>query len=290
LSTCIVLSTCDKFRALADFTRTRIGESWEGAPPIRVAGLSGDADALPLRDDPRDWMKVMRSACDDLQAQGFTRAYLILDDHPPLGTCHARHLNETLPAMMDESGAVSVSLSGWGQGRETSGACCKWRGWEFDRMESSHWKFPLHPALWRLDALCGILAHLIAVLPEASRTLPSFERRDGAVEMELPESLTAHSYRIPGRVMAAKKYPVRFEWLRSATDLYRYAVLKIAGNDARAAVDERIMGIHHYYHGPYPLIWRGLMRNGAVNPNALFLFMVGRRNDWIEAVENMKFE
>ena len=104
----------------------------------------------------------------------------------------------------------------------------------------------------------------------------------------MPESLTANSYRIEGRSKAAKEYPSKFDWLKSATDAYRYAVRKIAGEAARAAVDERIMGVHHYYHGPYPLIWSGLMRKGLLNQNALFLFVVGRRNDWIEELENIK--
>jgi hypothetical protein len=164
-----------------------------------------------------------------------------------------------------------------------------WRDWELDHCTKSNlWKFPLHPALWRLDALREILGHLVVALPENEQTPWAFERKGGAADSGLPESLTMHSYRIEGRSKAAKKYPAKFEWLKSSTDLYRYAVRKIAGEQARAAVDERILGIHHYYHGPYPLIWSGLMRKGAVNQNALFLFMVGRRNDWIEALENIK--
>ena len=291
MNTCILISTCARYQPLAEFTRARIREFWKDAPPLRLCGITGDPCALPLRDDPRNWMKVTRSACDDLIADGFSQAYVILDDHPPLGTCHATHLNETLPAMMRELGAVSIALSGWGQGREPMGKSRKWRDWELDHcLVSNLWKFPLHPALWRLDALRQILDHLISTLPEAEQTPWAFERKGGAVDSGLPESLTAHSYRIEGRSKSAKKYPTKFEWLKSSTDLYRYAVRKIAGEQARAAVDERILGIHHYYHGPYPLIWSGLMRKGKVNPNALFLFMVGRRNDWIEALENMTLE
>ena len=289
MNTCLLISTCEKYRPLAEFTRARLREFWKDAPPLRLCGIAGDPCALPLRDDPRDWMKVTRSACDDLLAAGFALAYVILDDHPPLGTCHAAHLNETLPAMMRELGAVSIALSGWGQGREPMGRPQRWRDWELDRCTVENlWKFPLHPALWRLDALRQILDRLIAILPEEEHTPWAFERRGGAKDSGLPEALTAHSYRIEGRDQAAKKYPGRFEWLKSSTDLYRYAVRKIAGPAARAAVDERILGVHHYYHGPYPLVWSGLMRKGALNPNAMFLLAVGRRDDWIEALEKMK--
>jgi hypothetical protein len=153
---------------------------------------------------------------------------------------------------------------------------------------SNLWKFPLHPALWRLDALRQILDHLITTLPEDEQTPWAFERKGGAVDSGLPESLTAHSYRIEGRSKSAKKYPAQFDWFKSATDGYRYAARRIGGESARQAVDERILGVHHYYHGPYPLIWSGLMRKGEVNSNALFLFAVSRRDDWISALEAMK--
>ncbi|MGH8047252.1 MAG: hypothetical protein ACREKL_08395 [Chthoniobacterales bacterium] len=291
MSTCILVSTCDKYRPLADFTRARIGEFWKDAPPMRLCGIADEANALPLRDDPRNWMKITRSACDDLMAEGFTQAYVILDDHPPLGTCHATHLNETLPAMMRELGAVSIALSGWGQGREPMGGAVHWRDWELDHCQKKNlWKFPLHPALWRLDALRRILDYLITTLPESEHTPWAFERKGGASDSGLPDELTTLSYRIEGRSKAAKKFPTKFDWLKYSTDLYRYAVRMIGGDRARTALDERILGVHHYYHGPYPLIWSGLMRKGRINPNALFLFAVGRRDDWIEVLESMSFE
>jgi hypothetical protein len=288
MKTCILLSTCAKYRPMAEFTRARVAEFWKDAPPLRLCGIEGEG--LALRDDPRDWMRVTLSACDDLLAEGFEQAYVILDDHPPLGTCHTKHLNETLPAMMREVGAVSIALSGWGQGRVTHGQPRHWRNWQLDQcFPTTLWKFPLHPALWRLDALRAILEHLVRTLPEDEHTPWAFERKGGATDSGLPEDLTAHSYRIEGRSKAAKAYPTRFELLKSATDLYRYSVRKVGGEAARRAVDERIMGVHHYYHGPYPLIWSGLMRKGEINPNALFLFAVGRRTDWIEELANMRF-
>lgn len=273
---------------MADFTRARIAELWKDAPPLRVSGLAATADGLPLRDDPANWMKVTRSACEDLMAEGFSQAYVILDDHPPLGTCHAQHLNVTIPAMMTELDAVSIALSGWGQGRDPMGTPRRWKDWELDRCKASNlWKFPLHPALWRLDALRSILDHLIGMLPEDEQTPWAFERRGGSPESGLPESLTAHSYRIEGRSKSAKKYPSQLDWFKAATDTYRYSVRKIAGQPARDAIDDRILGVHHYYHGPYPLIWSGLMRKGEINPNALFLFGVSRRRDWLDALKNM---
>jgi hypothetical protein len=256
-----------------------------------LSGISGDPCALPLRDDPRNWMKVTRSACDDLMAEGFSQAYVILDDHPPLGRCHAKHLNETLPAMMKELGAVSISLSGYGQGRALHGRIAKWRDWEIDRCKpDALWKYPLHPALWRLDALRELLDRLIAWLPEAEHTPWAFERRGGSVEANLPELLTAHCYRIDGRSHAAIRYPGVLDRFKSATDLYRFAIRKCAGKLARDAVDARLLGVHHYYHGPYPLIWSGLMRKGVINPNAMFFLSIVGREDWVGMLEPLRFE
>jgi len=290
LNTCILLSTCEKYRALTDFTRARLTQFWKDAPPLRLCGIENDPLALPLRDDPRDWMKVTRSACDDLLAEGFDQAYVILEDHPPLGRCHAKHLNETLPAMMRELGAVSISLSGYGQGRATHGKMVKWRDWELDRCApDALWKYPLHPALWRLDALRDLLDRLIAWLPEAEHTPWAFERRGGAKEANLPAELTAHSYRIQGQVHAAMKMPARLEWFKTSTDMYRFAVRKMAGAAARKAVDDRILGVHHYYHGPYPLIWSGLVRKGVLNPNAIFFLTLVGREDWVEELKPLTF-
>ncbi len=290
MNTCILVSTCEKYRPLADFTRARLREFWAGAPPLRLCGFVGDPCALPLRDDPRNWMKVTRSACLDLMADGFDQAYLILEDHPPLGRCHAQHLNETLPAMMRELGAVSISLSGYGQGRDPHGRMTKWRDWELDRCApTALWKYPLHPALWRLDALRDLLDRLIAWLPEAEHTPWAFERRGGSKEANLPDELTAHCYRIEGRSHAAIKYPAMLDRFKSATDVYRYAVRTVVGDRARTAIDDRILGVHHYYHGPYPLIWSGLMRKGEINPNALFFLEIVGRKDWVEILKPLTF-
>lgn len=291
MNTCILLSTCERYRPLTEFTRARIREFWSGSLPLRLAGIAGDPLALPLRDDPRNWMRVTRSACDDLMAEGFAQAYLLLEDHPPLGPCHAQHLNVTIPALMRETGAVSIALSGYGQGRKTHGEIVKVSKWELDRCRpDTLWKYPLHPALWRLEALRELLDRLIAWLPETEHSPWAFERKGGSPEAGLPESLTAHSYRIAGHAHAATPMPAGLDAFKSATDFYRFLVRKFAGEVARSAIDARLLGAHHYYHGPYPLIWSGLMRKGELNPNALFLFSLIKRPEWISALEEMRFE
>ncbi len=280
----ILISTCGKYRGLAEFTAEEISRAWPAHPELLFSGLEDGERALPLRDDARNWMKVTRSACDDLLAAGWTAAYVVLDDHPPLGPGHGSHLNETLPRMMAEMRAVSVSLSGYGQGRRRHGSSVKWEGHDFDLCSPDEpWKFPLHPALWRLEALREILDRLIRSLPESEHTPWAFERRGGAPDADLPENLKNASYRIDGLKMAASPYPRGLKAMRFATDVYRFAVRRIMGADARAAVDGELLGVHHYFHGPYPLFWSGTMRKGALNPDLLFFLKLTGREDWLPA-------
>lgn len=231
-------------------------------------------------------MKVTRSACVDLQAEGAEFAYLLLDDHPPLGPCDAARLNDELPTMMRELDAVSIALSGHGQGRARFGRAVRWRDWDLDLcLPSTLWKLPLHPALWRVDALRRLLDELIVRLPDAEQTPWAFERKGGAPDSGLPEELISRSYRIDGRSKAVASYPHGLAAMRWATDAYRFAARRIGGETARAAVDSRVMGVSHYYHGPYPLFWSGLMRKGAVNPDAEFFLRLTGRNDWLAMLE-----
>ncbi len=288
MKVCILISTCEKYRALLHFTRARLAEFWPGIPPVRVAGIENEPDALELRDDSRNWMKVTRSACEDLITEGFDAAYVLLEDHPPLASCDTRRLAEELPEMMADLGAVSIALSGFGQGRKRLGEKTQWRDWDLDRcLPSTLWKFPLHPALWRLNALRELLDRLIQQLPESEHTPWAFERKGGAPDANLPVELTSHSYRIDGRHKAVAPYPAGLGAMRFATDVFRFAARKLAGPAAREAVDERILGVHHYYHGPYPLLWSGLMRKGKLNPDALYFLRLAGRSDWCRELEQM---
>ena len=107
---CILIPTFEKYRAVAEFTRGKLDRHWPGHPPVFLCGLPGDDPAfLPLRDDPADWMQLVRSAAADLQARGFRRCYLVLDDHPPMDDCHVTHLNHTLPRFMEDLGASFIN-------------------------------------------------------------------------------------------------------------------------------------------------------------------------------------
>ncbi len=286
MKVCILISTIERYRALAAFTEARIREYWAKAPEIRYCGLSDHSAGLPLRDNPQSWMQVTRSACDDLMAEGFDAAYLILEDHPPLTWCCARHLNRTIPKMLSELGAVTISLSGYGQGRVAYGEKVSRDGFALDRCSrGAEWKFALHPAIWKLADLREILDRLIAQLPENGQTSWNFERVGGAPATDLPDRLKANCYRVDGRKMAAVPYPKKLGPLKFTTDIYRCAVKRIMGDLAREAVDGTLMGVHHYYHGPYPLFWSGILRKGKFNPDFLFYLKLTGRTYWLHDLE-----
>ncbi len=287
MKVCVLISTFERYRVLAEFTERRIREYWAKVPEIRYAGLADHAAGLELRDDPRNWMRVTRSACDDLMADGFDAAYVILDDHPPMDRCFARHLNRTIPRMMADLDAVSVSLSGWGQGREVYGTKVKSEGFTLDRCgKDAEWKYTLHPTLWRLADLREILDRLIAILPEAEQNPWAFERRGGAPDVDLPERLKTGCYRVEGRALALKPCARKLRVLRVMTDLYRYGIRRLMGDLARDAVDGELMGVHHAYNGPYPLFWSGILRKGKLNPDFLFYLKLTGRTYWLHDLED----
>ncbi|CAN5787234.1 hypothetical protein BH09VER1_BH09VER1_18450 [soil metagenome] len=271
---CILISTCERYRPLAAFTVERLRLFWRDHPPLFSCGLestlSPGCSVLPLVGDPADWMAVTRAACADLLQRGFSHAYVILDDHPPLALCHARHLNHTLPAMAQALEAVSLSLSGYGQRRPRLGRSVRWRGWDLDRVSSTElWKFPLHPALWDLTALQGILDFLLAALPPSEHTPWAFERKGGDPSTPLPDKWKSSSYRINGARLAARPFfALRHLPLRLAQILSEGLIMisgLVAGPKLRDRTRARFRWLSCPYDGPYPLFWSGLMAKGKVN-------------------------
>ena len=292
---CILVPTFEKNRVIAEFTRRKIAEHWPGHPPLFFCGLH-EAKAqeafLPLRDDPVDWMSVAHSAVADLQARGFRRCYLVLDDHAPMAPCHVAHLNETLPQLMDELGAAFINLHGWGKFRPLRGEKLGPRYFFLERARRDHlWKFALHPGLWDLDALAAILDLLLrnADLPE--RTCWKFERRSGAADFPLPARWLDGAYRVCGAAMSAR--PARlwhaFWWHAElfSLDVLRFAIRIFAGQKARDRFDALYLGPYHYYEGPYPLFWSGIMKKGRLNPDLMFFLRLHRRRAQLAELQRL---
>lgn len=281
---CILIPTFEKYRAVAEFTRSKIDQHWSGHPPIFLCGLPGeDPTLLTLRDDPSDWMKLVRTAVADLQTRGFCDCYLILDDHPPMGLCHTTHLNETLPRLMAELGASFINLQGWGQHRPLHGKLLGSRYFYMEKPDSGYlWKFALHPGLWNLQAFGEILDVLLLDPDPNEHTCWKFERRSGCQDFALPARLRDTAYRISGIAMTARRFPRVFIIFRRlelfSFDVLRFLIRILGGQAARHRCDSRYLGVYHFYDGPYPLFWSGLMKKGRLNPDLLFFLRLHHRH------------
>lgn len=287
---CILIPTFEKYRTVAAFTRSRLDRHWPDHPRVFFCGLEGDSpDFLPLREDPANWMKLVRSAVDELLARGFDRCYLVLDDHPPLADCHAEHLNRTLPRFLDELSASFINLQGWGQYRPQQGEDLGPRYFHLERPAREYlWKFALHPGLWRLLALREILDVLLRDPDPKEHTCWKFERRAGDQAFPLPSHLQGTAYRICGTAMTARPMAVVLTFFRRielfALDVLRFFVRTLFGQGARDRFDARYLGLYHFYDGPYPMFWSGLMKKGRLNPDLMFFLKFHRRHELLSEI------
>lgn len=289
----ILMPTAPRYLPLAQWTCGQIEMFWPSHPRIFLCGAEGDARALPLRDDPRDWMRVAASACADLLADGFRQAYVILDDHPPIAACHVEHLRETLPGMMEDLGMTSLVTGGYGPLNRRKGKVTRWKGFSPECLPLSQpWKLPLHPALWNLQRLHDILVHLIQHLPDAEHTPWAFERIGSDLEKGgVREDWLSACWRVNARETATPEalrlHNFRDILLRKTMTLCGYGPLIFGGRSGREAFQTAIAGLRHPRIGPYPCFWSGVMKKGRLNTDYLFYARFKNRPELIEGLANI---
>lgn len=268
MGTAILISTCDRYRALARWTAGRLDDLWEEHPPVFFAGLSGREEEgdLTRRSDERDWMGVARDAVVDLLGRGFSSVYLILEDHPPLGRCHADVLNRRLPEVLNELNAANIGLLGYGQHRPCVGECMGVEGMYLEQVPcGDRWRFSLHPALWDLRFLEHLLVVRMSEYEVGKRTPWAFERHrdEGPV---FSGGAGGGSYRICGeRFEGDEKLAGRrraFAMRRFFLDVALWVVRQTRGWSRREQCAAEWMWAYAFYSGPYPLFWSGLMVQG----------------------------
>lgn len=268
MKTCILISTFEKYRRLAEWTARRIDSEWKNHPPIFYAGLDADGgSSLGFNGESSDWMSVNLDAVIRLQEGGYTHAYLILDDHPPVGRCNDQFLNDELPLLASKLDASYIGLLGYGQHRESEGDVL---GKEFACLEKSapnyRWKFSLHPGLWKLASLERILKARMELYAGNDRSPWNFERhRD---DLEFSRRFT--SYRVNGASCIAggivSKFCIAAEaWRRFVADCILFSAKITGGKAGRDVAEMRSMWLYGHYQGPYPIFWSGCMRQGCAN-------------------------
>ena len=271
----ILLSGCERYREVLDFTKKEIISLWLNHPPIYSCGFKG-ADIEPgfnLKNIPSEWGKIHLEAVRRLRSDGYDKVYLIIDDHPPLGKCHETILNRELPQWMDELKATYIGLLGCGQNQGSWGEFEQ--SYPLEKMaEDQLFKFQLHPALWNLERLESILKGFVENYAEKDQNIWRFERVGNDSWVEKKDRLGA--YRIVGQKLASNlDLSHRELQLRS---FIQKRIRKWIGNETQAdhLWQWGIWGfISHYYSGPYPLMWAGIMNGGRPNLN-VFRFYLSR--------------
>ena len=287
----VLISTIEKYSTLAQWTTRQIGRFWPEHPRIRFCGIKGGGDCLPLRSDPADWMRVTADACSDLLSEGAEYVYLILDDHPPIARCNAQILGETLPLLAGELGVTSVALGGYGPLNKIKGTIVRWKGFLPERLPvTEKWKLPLHPALWNLRRLHGILEQLLRVLPEENHTPWAFERIGSDLEKSrLPADWLGSCWRVGAVEMssaeAAGLHGISDRLVRLALRVSSMDALVFKGRAAKDAVEAALSGLRHPRIGPYPCFWSGVMKKGRINNDYLFYAKFQNRPELTDGLE-----
>ena len=265
----ILIATYDRQEALARWTAARIRLLWPGHPPVFFSGLTRRGEGnLGFEGDSRDWMNVNLQAVRQLIGRGFQRAYLILDDHPPVGSCYADYLNDRLPELSGNLHAACIGLLGYGQHRRREGHIL---GPAEDFLEHSlpayRWKFSLHPGLWALEDLQTLLECRMKTYPHGQRTPWNFERHRDVPGDPRVDSIAGRCFRIRGASCLAPDSGARatlfFEsGLRLLADTELFAAKLAGGKAARDSAELRRLWMFGHYLGPYPIFWSGCMRQG----------------------------
>jgi hypothetical protein len=254
----ILIPTFRKYRNLALQTRSIIQKYWENHPPVYLSGcVETEQYWLPCKDETASWMDGFMEALNELKKRGFSKVYVILDDHPPIRKCHANHLNTTLPEFMDSVNATNICLRGVGQSTRVPSLkvnpvtklSAKFRNTD----ASYKYIFSLHPSLWNLERLIQIAGILRENDSEKSHTAWDLEKRTSSLD-GIPQVWKQSTYQVIGRKMTAHIFLFHLQLLLKTVTRALY-LHKFPLFDSLWA----------YYEGPYPIIFAGVMYRGKLN-------------------------
>lgn len=273
----ILIPTCERYSPLAGLTAAEVDLRWREHPPVVSCGTRASGCARPQE----DWGGIMLDAVRKLHDEGCVLVYVILDDHPPVEVCHADFLNAVLPEWMLSNGAAIVSLNGAGQGRPSVGVAEQGvPAWVERVREDFAWRYTLHPALWRVDALLDLLRVFEAEFPADSRSAWRFERGLAVCRNDAVTKWDRRCYRVIGDRCAVPD----FDWPRGRRMRARRRMADGVGamlgllclRTVRERWESATRYLHRAYTGPYPLYWSGLMQRGKEHADAVrFLNLAG---------------
>lgn len=272
----ILIPVWPSYRWLAPFMKEQLDHHWPAHPPLRFCGMSAnEAGELPHYPRSADaektnWSALLREGVRKARAEGFRYAYVLAEEHLPLGPCHEGHLNGTLPQTMEDLPAVYLSLMGWDNRRYTSDSPVL-------DAEHHHFKhlvqdrdprFHLHPALWRLDAL-EACCDLALRDPTANGSAWHFEKINDKDVSPHPAEWKRQCYQIRAATLALRP-PSGVRRLALAGECFVFHKLMalypwIPSRNLANAYARRVGFDDFFCDGPYPMFFSGVMAKGKVN-------------------------
>ncbi len=283
---CMLVSVYHPYRWTAFFTRELIDAFWPDHPPLHFCGLTseeaGTLPHIPARQPelPRAWGRFVLDACLELKSRGFTKCYFLLEDHPPLGPCHAEHLNKMLPALLDEIPASYIGLMGWDNRRFVTRAPITGPHRFMHLTSPRAPRFHLHPSLFRLDALIACLELLVQ---QENPTPVRFEKVCEKPAARLPEEFKASCYQICGEDLALHPPGSAGRMGAWAERFFYHRMMNLYAPLERFGLGMKFwdaLGFDDYfYNGPYPMFYSGIMSRGRVNPYFLKYLETKRGGD-----------
>jgi len=273
---CVLIPVWRDYRWLVPIMLDHLEKFWPEHPPVFLLGLTEEEAQghphFPVSDPARrgNWCWMVGDGVSQASAH-FQRAYLIAEEHVPLQRCHGGHLNRTLPGLMDDLGAVYISLMGWDNRRYASrNPRLSWNRHRLMHLVRSHApRFHLHPALWRLDALqrcCEISQRA----EQKGGSAWHFEKTCEKPDADLPIEWKRGCYQIAAHALAEGEGWFR----RMAVLLERWIFNRLLAlvpwlPDPRWAERYlRLLAIDNVFcQGPYPMIFSGILQKGRLNEN-----------------------
>jgi hypothetical protein len=274
---CLLVPVWPAYRWLAPLMAQQLTRHWPDHPPVRFCGMAaGEAVGLPhyarsAQASLTNWSGLLLEGVRQARAEGFELAYLLAEEHLPLGPCHPGHLNVTLPACMESLPAVYIGLMGWDNRRFTSRSPV---------LDATHHqlkhlvqdrdpRFHLHPALWQLDVL-EACCELALRDPSANGSAWHFEKINDKDASPHPAAWKRQCYQIRASRLALRPPGALRQRVR---DLERFlyhkamAIYPLIPHRALANAYARRVGFDDFFcDGPYPMFFSGIMAKGRMNP------------------------
>jgi hypothetical protein len=267
---CILSPVWPSYRKFAPLLLECIDRFWPGHPQhffVVRDGWNLPGSSFELDDDlygGTNWAWTLLQGVRQAKAMGFEQCYLIAEEHLPLGPCHKKHLENTIPMQAEELGAVYVSLMGWDNRRFSfrSPALSKSRFRWMHLTGDKDPRFHLHPAWWDLMTL-EKCCELALENPKANGSAWHFEKVCDQARSSLP---SGRCYQICAGSMSSSAISL---WPRLATRWFfnkLMAVVPLLPDGWRRPYYDACGFDMVFCDGPYPMVFSGALAKGKLNP------------------------